>query len=178
MIFNININQPKAIELGLNLNQTIVFSMLTTASTWAKPVILNKKLFYWVSRNKVIEEIPLLPMKPDTVQRHFKALQKLGVINYLFNKKRDLISITPKGKKYLMMESNTMSEMNPKKLGNESEFNSEMNPTYNNTNTNHRERALSQEKAHNTSYDYTKEVCCKDVPKTKPETVEDIVCRG
>jgi DNA-binding transcriptional ArsR family regulator len=153
MKYTIYVNQAKAIDLGLtNINQAMIFDLLTTASTWAKATHIDGEVYYWVARQAIVKELPILGLKPDTAYRHLKALADLGLIDYKKDGKKDCIRITNKGKSYL---SNTMSEtdpsdyvgneselptnseMNPKKLGNESENNSEMNPTYPTTNTNH-----------------------------------------
>jgi len=152
MKYTIYVNQAKAIDLGLtNINQAMIFDLLTTASTWAKPTQIDGEVYYWVARQAIVKELPILGLKPDTAYRHLKALADLGLIDYKKDGKKDCIKVTEKGKTYL---SNTMSEanpnhyvgneselptntdLNPKKLGNESENNSEMNPTYPTTNTN------------------------------------------
>jgi hypothetical protein len=97
----------------------------------------------------------MLKLKPDTVQRHLKYLDKLGVIEYVFQAKQDLIKITEKGAKYLSKNTdftmseidskndNSMSEINSKnaKIEDKSEKNrkcfrknTEIVPTYHNTN--------------------------------------------
>ena len=135
MKYNLYINQAAAIELGItNINQALLFDLLTTASTWATPEMVDDEVYYWVARQVMVTEMPLLGLKPDTVYRHLKALAELGVIDYTKNGKKDLIRLTDKGKNYL---SDTMSEINPSSyVGNESEQNSEMNPTYPTTKNN------------------------------------------
>lgn len=141
MKYNLYINQLKAVELGItNLNQAHIFDLLTTASSWASVQIINNEHFYWVSRQTICRELVLLNLKQDTVYRHFRILEKIGLIIYKKLDKKDCIKITKKGKKYLSNTTEiTMSEINPKKLeklGNESENNSEMNPTYPTTSIN------------------------------------------
>jgi len=133
MKYSLNINQPKAIELGLNLTQAIIFDMLVTAPAWANTVIIDGEVYFWVSRMTIVEELPLLGLKPDTVYRNLKKLADLGVIDYKKDGKKDCINITPKGKSYLIREDNN-SDINPKKLGYKSEKNSDLNPTDKNTN--------------------------------------------
>jgi hypothetical protein len=162
MKFNLNINQEQAIKLGIkNINQAHIFDMLSIASIWANIVELEGQQYYWVARNIICDELPLLDLKSDTVYRHLKHLDKLGLIIYKKQGKKDLIKITELGKKY---HSNTMSEINPKhyvgnkseknqnseinprKLGNKSEKNSEINPTYHTTNNNHTTNNHNKEK--------------------------------
>lgn len=148
MKYNLHVHQALAIELGIkNINQAHIFDLLTTASTWAKPEIVDGSVYYWVARQSICSELPLLDMKPDTVYRHLKGLHSLGLIDYIKVGKKDCILVTEKGKEYLLKcdekhyvgnksEKDNNSEINPNKLGNESENNSEMNPTYPNTNSN------------------------------------------
>ena len=135
MKYNLYINQAAAIELGItNINQALLFDLLTTASTWATPEMVNDEVYYWVARQVMVTEMPLLGLKPDTVYRHLKALAELGVIDYTKKGKKDLIRLTDKGKNYL---SDTMSEINPSSyVGNKSEQKSEINPTYPTTKNN------------------------------------------
>jgi len=156
MKYTLTINQPQAIELGISsVNQALIFDMLTSAATWAKPAIIDNDVYYWVARQTIANELKLLNLKPDTIYRHLKSLAKIGLINYKKVGKKDCIQITKKGQKYLSKDKNsTMSETNsnhyvgnkseliqnseiyPSKFGNKSEKNSEINPTYPTTNSN------------------------------------------
>ncbi len=140
MRYNTKINNVKCLEWGINSNQGALFDLLYEASSWADPVIVDSEAYYHVSRNLVIEELPLFYDKPDTVYRHLKDLSEKGLIEYKKEGKKDIIKLTEKGK-----------DWNSKKLGNESELESEfgnesektrneirkgsdLNPTYNNNN--------------------------------------------
>lgn len=135
MRFNTLINNQKCLEWGLNANQGALFDLLNQLSSWANPVIIENKIYFHISRNKIVEELPLFYTKADTVYRHFKKLEELDLIEYIKQGKKDLVSITSKGKTWNEIRN---SEMNPSKFGNESEKNSEMNPTYNNTSINNK----------------------------------------
>ena len=127
MKYNLYVNQLKAIELGIkNINQAIVFDLLSNATTWATPVKIDDKFFYWVSRTKICTELELLAFKPDTVYRHLKALDLLGLIDYRKDGYKDCIALTELGKSYHSETHNaSMSETNPNDenpyVGNESE---------------------------------------------------------
>lgn len=144
MKYTLTINQKACLDLGIkSINQAHIFALFMTASTWAKGQQMpDGKISYWVARQIVCDELPLLNLKPDTVYRHMKALANLGVIDYQKDGKKDMIRVTEKGKSYLSSryvgnksekDESTMSEINPSKLGNKSEKqpkNSEINPTY------------------------------------------------
>ena len=150
MRFSTYINNQKAIEWGLNANQAALFDLLNQAASWAEEVIVDGVVYYWVSRNKVLEELPLFYKTSDTVYRHFAELDEKGLIIYLKQGKhgdKDLIRLTERGKSWNEFKPEKIrdnSEINPSlgdELGNKSEItrkqirdNSEINPTNNNTN--------------------------------------------
>lgn len=133
MRFSTYLNNKKCMEWQLNAQQGILFSLLYDCSNWAKEVIVDGQTYYFVSRNLVINELPMFFEKPDTVYREFKKLFEKGLIKYKKNEKMDLIKITEKGKEWNFSNFENNSEKNPNKLGKKSENNSEKNPTYNNT---------------------------------------------
>lgn len=164
MRFSTYINNQKSLEWGLNANQAALFDLLNQASSWAEEVIVDGVVYYWVSRHKVIEELPLFYKTGDTVYRHFSELNEKGLIVYLKQGKhgdKDLIRLTEKGKswnEFKLEQIRDNSETNPNKqteLGNKSEItrkqirdNSEINPTNNNTNykntTDHNNKKTTQ----------------------------------
>lgn len=165
MRFNVTINQQKCLENGLNASQSALMSLLTELSSWASEKMIDGKLYWHISRNKVVQELPLFYEKSDTVYRHFKVLKSLNMIEYLTQNRMDFICLTEAGKGWNKLgnksEFEPNSEINPRKLGNKSEFNkevkvlknkvvsvlnSEINPTYNNynnTSNEKEEKALS-----------------------------------
>ena len=164
MRFSTYINNQKAIEWGLNANQAALFDLLNQAVSWAEEVIVDGVVYYWVSRHKVTEELPLFYKTSDTVYRHFSELDEKGLIIYLKQGKhgdKDLIRLTEKGKswnEFKLEQIRDNSEINPSlgdEHGNKSEItrkqirdNSEINPTNNNTNykntTDHNNKKTTQ----------------------------------
>ena len=138
------INNVKCQEWGLNLAQGALFDLLNQVQSWAEPIYLDGEVYYWVSRQMIIREIPVAYSKPDTVYRALKFLAEQELINYIKDGSKDCINLTPKGKCW-------NSEINPSQLGNKSENqsklgnksektrknirkSSEINPTYKTTN--------------------------------------------
>lgn len=155
MRFSTYLNNAKCMEWKINAQQGILFALLYEAPAWAKEEIIENKAYYFVSRNLILEELPMFFEKSDTVYRNLKVLQEKGLIEYIKQGKKDLIRITAKGKTWNEFKDNNSeknpsseqnSEKNPSNLGKKSEKqenNSEKNPTnnntiynYNNTNTN------------------------------------------
>ena len=145
MRFTTYINNAKCMEWEINATQGILFSLLYEAPAWAKEEIIENKTYYFVSRNLILDELPMFFEKSDTVYRNLKALQEKGLIEYIKQGKKDLIRITAKGKTWNEFKENNSeknpsfeenSEKNPSKFGKKSEKepkNSEKNPTNNNT---------------------------------------------
>ena len=131
MRFSTYINNQKALEWGLNANQAALFDLLNQAVSWAEEIIVDGVVYYWVSRNKVLEELPLFYKTSDTVYRHFSDLDEKGLIIYLKQGKhgdKDLIRLTEKGKSWNEFKPEQIrdnSEINPSlgdELGNKSEI--------------------------------------------------------
>ena len=145
MRFSTYLNNAKCMEWKINAQQGILFALLYEAPAWAKEEIIENRTYYFVSRNLILEELPMFFEKSDTVYRNLKALQEKGLIEYIKQGKKDLIRITAKGKTWNEFKDNNSekspsseqnSEKNPNNLGKKSEKelkNSEKNPTNNNT---------------------------------------------
>jgi len=139
MRYSSYINNTKTSEWGLNLSQAYLFSLLADVGQWATETIIDGKVYYWVSRNKIINELPALTDKPDTVYRLLKQLSDAGLIDYTKQGVKDLVKLTNKGKEWNIAETRKNirgSENNPNELGKISESSSEKNPTYNTTSNN------------------------------------------
>ena len=109
MRYSIFINAVKCQEWGLTLSQGALFDLLNQSSSWAKHFDIGGELFFWVSRNMVIDEIPLAYNKPDTVYRAFKELSEKGLIIHIKKGQKDLIRLTAKGKEW----NSKNSDLNP-----------------------------------------------------------------
>ena len=118
MRFSTYLNNAKCMEWKINAQQGILFALLYEAPAWAKEEIIENKAYYFVSRNLILEELPMFFEKSDTVYRNLKVLQEKGLIEYIKQGKKDLIRITTKGKTWNKFKDN----------------NSEKNPTYKDTN--------------------------------------------
>lgn len=145
MRFTSSINNFPAKKWGLNIQEAYVFSFLYELPSWAEKLIIEGDVYYHGSRNKAIEEIPLLTDKPDTMYRHFKSLKDKGLIEFKNILGKDYIRLLPKSKEWNSSENfgsekfpngrnqSESSEKNPYELGKFSDDSSENFPTYNNT---------------------------------------------
>ena len=153
MRFITTINNKKCLEWKITATQGALVSLIYEANSWAKEIVIEDKVYYYISRNLILQELPLFFEKSDTVYRNLKALNEKGIIEYVKQGKKDLIRLTEKGKTWNVIKSEKEelnseinpskienSDSNPTKLGNKSEKNSDSNPTnkdniyYKNTN--------------------------------------------
>ena len=142
MRFSTTLNNQKCMEWGINATQGILVALLYEANAWANEEIIDDKIYYFVSRNLILKELPMFFEKADTVYRNLKVLAEKGIIEYIKHKGMDLIRLTEKGKSWNFIENNSEknpnfdsnSEKFPSKFGKKSENNSEKNPTYKDTN--------------------------------------------
>ncbi len=143
--FTLVINQKQALDLGItNVNQAHILDLLMSCSTWASSEVIDDQVYFWVARQRICDELPILNIKPDTAWRHLKKLDELGLIDYQKKGKKDCLRLTEKGKSYYIgnksefpdspmseidsnhyvgnESENPMSEMNPNELGNKSDI--------------------------------------------------------
>lgn len=134
MKYNITLNQPLMIKHNLNVTQWCILDIISIAPTWCEAISKDGNIYFWIARQKISEELKALDLKPDSIYRIMKKLVDLGFLEYVKLGKKDLVRLSKKGKSLFLC---TMSEMNPNYyVGNESENNSDLNPTYTTTNIN------------------------------------------
>ena len=125
------INQEVGLRLGFkNFTELAIFSLLGECQAWATIIEHEGVHYYWCSRTKLKESLPLLNLKNDTVYRILKRLRdELNVILYTKKGKQDLIKLTDLGKSYYYVGNNSEKENNSY-VGkfSESRQNSEKNP--------------------------------------------------
>jgi len=131
MRYNTSINNVKAKEWGLNLPLSYLFAWFYELPSWANKVVIENEIYYFASKNKAVEELPLLTDKRDTMYRYYKQIENLGLIKIKKVDDKDYICLTKKAMAWNY--SSDTSETNPTNLGNKSEQTSDINPTYNNT---------------------------------------------
>ena len=146
MQYTITINQPKALEWGLNAQQTLLFAFVYECPSWANPIKTDTGIYFALSKAKIVEELPLLTDKPDTAYRLLKALRDAGLIELSSTSSITLIRLTEKAKewnrkidgseKYPTSDAldgrkkiRSTSDKSPSKVGKKSEPGSEKSPT-------------------------------------------------
>ncbi|MCO7246398.1 DnaT-like ssDNA-binding domain-containing protein [Halomonas sp. Mc5H-6] len=125
MQYLVSINQTKALEWGLNAQQAMLFAFLHQVPTWADSREIDGVVWFNIGKGKVIEELPLLTDKPDTVYRLMKQLRGFGLICMTSCDNKTYIHLTEKAKGWNRAQG---SEKNPTSKGKEA--GSEKYPTH------------------------------------------------
>lgn len=103
----ISVNQKAAIALGItNIAHAHIFAYLINVAEWARPIDIDGALYFWVARQRIASDLPLLDIQEDRVYRHLKALDALKLIEYRKKGKMDCIRITEKGMTYALISNN------------------------------------------------------------------------
>lgn len=171
MRYTTRINNRKCIEWGINAGQAALFDLLNECAGWAKPMVINGEVFYWVSRQLVIEELPLFFSKPDTAYRAMKALEDKGLIEYQRSAGWELVRITPKGATWNSHDAveddspaeNPATRKNFREVGKISE-DSEKNPSGSEKNPNSSEKFPSNKYINQPTNQGTNPGVCADAP--------------
>ena len=145
MRFAFTVHQKAAVDAGIpNGNCLLVLEIVALANTWATAETYDGAVYFFTARQMIAKELCLWNLKPDTVYRHLKILDDLGLIDYQKNGKKDLTRLTKKGrtffgapmsdldpKAYVGSESEkeVNSDLDPSLSGSRSEKNSEIDPT-------------------------------------------------
>lgn len=138
MQYTIFINQPRALEWGLNPQQATLFAFLYECPSWCNAVSQDDQVFFAISKKKIIEELPLLTDRIDTAYRMMRALQEKGLIVLSSTNSITLFRLTEKARDWNRKSDG--SEKNPSRVGKKSDQGrkkirdgSEKNPTNQNT---------------------------------------------
>lgn len=172
MRFSITLNNQKCMEWELNATQGVLVALLYEANAWANEEIIDGKIYYFVSRNLILKELPMFFEKADTVYRNLKVLAEKEIIEYIKHKGMDLIRLTEKGKSWNFIENN--SEKNPSEFGKKSENNSEKNPTNKDTNI---QKDINNKNIYSEAVDYLNEKAGTKYKSSSKNTTKHIRAR-
>lgn len=93
----IRVNQPKAFEWGLNVQQAMLFAFIYENQPCRNmPDVLDDGLFV-LSKSNIVDEMPLVADKPDTAYRLMRALSRAGVIEMRHGAGCTMVRVTNKG---------------------------------------------------------------------------------
>ena len=102
MQFTTLINNAKSIEWGLTIPEAYLFSYLYEVPSWADDIQHEGKTWKWISRKKIMAEMPLLDLNERSVYRLMKSIESKGLV--ILGKSKSLsktiMRLTDKGKEW------------------------------------------------------------------------------
>lgn len=72
--------------MKLTSSEAIVFSWIYELASWADKMEYKGKTYYYGSKNKACEELPIISDKRDTMYRLFKSLKGKGLVDITLDK--------------------------------------------------------------------------------------------
>lgn len=183
MQYSLFLNQVRMVEWSLNLQQAVLFSFLYELPSWCESKQVDGKAFYWISKEKVAEELPAISPKPDTIKRYMASLEKLGVIERVVVSNKTHVRITDKGRTWNKAETQEGAGKVGKKIpttkakaGKKSRPSGEKNPDQVGTNIPTKAGEISRPSGEkNPAYQYTSDPADQNQPTHDQITSDQIV---
>lgn len=77
-------NQEKALEFGFDVEDLLIIRWFVDFYSSSKMIKMNvgDKTYAWVNYSRVIEDIPILNMKKDTLSRRMKKICETGIMEH------------------------------------------------------------------------------------------------
>ncbi|WP_423820865.1 hypothetical protein V5738_11025 [Salinisphaera sp. SPP-AMP-43] len=122
MQFTVSIDQTRVLEWGLSCSEAVLFAFIYTLPSWAESRVIDGVTHSYVTKQKILRELPMLTDKPDTVYRHLKSLRDKGLVTMTRQEGAMFVAVTSKGQAWNRVQAPTGdgSDKNPN-LGNKSE---------------------------------------------------------
>ena len=95
-------NQEKALEFGFDVEDLLIIRWFVDFYSSSKMIKMNvgDKTYAWVNYSRVIEDIPILNMKKDTLSRRMKKICETGIMEHEILKQGGTFSLYKLTDKY------------------------------------------------------------------------------
>lgn len=130
-------NQEKALEFGFDVEDLLIIRWFVDFYSSSKMIKMNvgDKTYAWVNYSRVIEDIPILNMKKDTLSRRMKKICETGIMEHETLKQGGTFSLYKLTDKYdqLISKDNKTdgTKKNPEGYGKNSQPVTDKNPEQN-----------------------------------------------
>lgn len=127
-------SQARAVELKLDATDLLILRWLVDFANTDRMVKMQVggKVYFWVKYEGVLEELPILNLKKDSLYRRLMKMVEAKILEHTVIKQGGTYSMYRLGENYLSLVSGTLSEINPTAIGNKSDRGTEINPYQNN----------------------------------------------
>ena len=148
MKFNINgFSQEKLLEFKLDNDDSLILRWFIDFKDTGKMYseIINEDKFYWLKYDRLIEDMPILKIKKDTLYRKLKYMAEIGILKRYTKKEKGTFSFYSVGHKYIELiggygkKSVGGTDLNPEGYGKKSDtknYSTNNKSTINNNSTN------------------------------------------
>ena len=116
MKFTININQKIAQRFKLKLTEACLLDFIVELPSWGREIYIDGKVWYFCSRNKVVEELPLVFKSSDRVYRLFKELTEKNIILYRKYEGKDVVRFDKNAVFFSRESKENLLGKNPEKV--------------------------------------------------------------
>lgn len=101
-------NQKSLIELELDAVDTLILRYFVDFIEGAKfeTKVIDKRIYYWIPYDEVLDHLPILNMKKYTVQSRFFKLRDLGILTHYVHRKSGTYSYFGIGKNFRKLLGN------------------------------------------------------------------------
>ena len=107
MKYQVIINQVVCEKFDLIPTQAALFDFLSGIDNWADKRIIDGDEFFFISRFKIVQELPVFFKTPDSAYRQLKYLEKVGLIKYRKLKSADYVRLTINGSRASQLGNNS-----------------------------------------------------------------------
>jgi len=98
MRYSHTINNIKAFEWGLNIQQAYLFAWFYELQSWSTTSVIDNEVYYLAPKSKAIKELPILSFSVETMDKFYKQLEELKLIKIKKIDTKDFVCLTEKGK--------------------------------------------------------------------------------
>lgn len=109
MTYNIAINQLKMMEWDLSFKACAILHKMVDLSSWADAIHVEKKTYYVLYRNKMLEELPCLGAALSTVSKYIQELEQKKIIESINKSTVPAYRLTAKGREWISDSKNENS---------------------------------------------------------------------
>ena len=111
--------QSKAMEFGLDNDDLLILRYFVDFKDSGAMVskVIKDKTFYWIKYEAILEQLPILKLKKDSVYRRLKKMCASEILDHKTIKSNGTYSFYSIGKKYIEL----VSDLNPRNLDNKNE---------------------------------------------------------
>ena len=101
MTYNIAINQVMMMKWDLSFKACAILHKMVDLSSWADAIHVDKKTYYVLYRNKMLDELPCIGTSLSTVSKYIQELEQKKIIESVNKSTVPAYRLTTKGRQWI-----------------------------------------------------------------------------